>query len=154
MDAMTNRKIKWAVGVIFVIGIMLVVKQYAHFNLRAGYYADDLAFGADAVDRFHALYNSGDYQTIYDEATPEFQNATNRDNFIQAITQTKRQFGGAVNARQVGSNAFPGGQVRFVYNTKFAWKDATELFTWQSDGSKCRLLMYRISSGTVKPRIK
>jgi acyl-homoserine lactone acylase PvdQ len=145
-------KLKWIIAAVVGLCILLSLKSFIHVGARTGNFEDDKRLATAAVERFHAELDAGQYQAIYDEATPTFQNADSQSALIAAMAQSKQKFGNVVNAVQVGANAFPGGQVRFVYNTQFEKGPATELFIWQSDGQKASLMRYQIFPGTVKPR--
>ena len=149
MRGSPNRK--WIIVVVAGLCIFTFFKFFIHGSIRAGYFEDDRRFAATGVDRFHSQFNAGQFQNIYKEASPAFQKTGGQSALISAMTRTKQKFGNVINAVQVGANTFPGGQVRFVYNTKFQKSNATEFFVWQSDGQKASLLQYQIFPGTTKP---
>jgi hypothetical protein len=146
-------KVKWIIAAVAALCLVLFVKSFVKVNVsgRLGYFEDDKRLATAAVERFHAQINAGQFQTIYNEAAPAFQSAGGPGTLIAAMTQSKQKFGDVIQAVQVAAKVFPGGQVRFVYNTRFQKGDATEMFIWQSDGQKASLVLYKIQSGTVKP---
>ena len=147
-------RMKWAVAAVVVLCVLIFLKLFVHVSARPGYFSDDKRVATAAVDRFHSQFNAGQYQAIYTEATPAFQKGGTESDLLTAMAQTKQRFGTVVNAVQVAANAFPGGQVRFIYNTQFQRSAATELFIWQSDEQKASLVQYRIFRGTVKPSLQ
>ena len=144
-------KVKWIIAAVAALCLVLFIKSFVKVGVRPGYFEDDKRLATAAVERFHAQLNAGQFQAIYNEAAPAFQSAGSQSTLITAMTQSKQKFGNVVQAVQVAANAFPGGQVRFVYNTKFQKGDTTEMFIWQSDGQKASLVMYKIQPGTAKP---
>lgn len=144
-------KVKWIIATVAVLCLVLFIKSFVKVGVRPGYFEDDKRLATAAVERFHAQINTGQFQAIYNESAPAFQSAGSQSTLIAAMTQSKQKFGNVVQAVQVAANSFSGGQVRFVYNTKFQKGDATEMFVWQSDGQKASLIMYKIQPGTVKP---
>ena len=147
-----KKTVKSAIGALLVLCLLVCYKVFnVHIGVRAGNYAQDKELATAAVERFHREMDSGQFQIIYQEASPLFQNVVSQPTLLLAMAQTEQKFGHVVRAVQVAANAFPGGEVRFVYNTKFQNGDATELFTWHSDGQKAALVMYKIQPGTVKP---
>lgn len=154
---LTNRgmkklpKPKWIIAGVVVLCILVFLKSFVHVGARAGYFEDDKRFATAAVERFHSQFNAGQYQAIYNEATPAFRNAGGQSALLATMAQAKQKYGNVVSAVQVASNVFPGGQVRFVYNTQFQKSAMTEMFIWQSDGQKASLVQYQSFSGTTKP---
>lgn len=130
---------------------VILARSFFHLNVRTGNYEQDKQLATEAVDRFHSLYNLGEFKTIYNEANPAFQSAGPQSALIAAMNQTKKKYGNYVSGLVVGANTFPGGQVRYVYNSQFLRGPVTEMFTLQSDGTKASLIMFRILPGTEKP---
>ncbi len=140
---------------LFLIPVAAVVSSCSPtVNVRSGNFNQDKALATTEVVRFHERYNADQFATIYNEADPLFQKSANQSAITSSMQTAKQRFGNIVSAVKVGENAFPGGQVRVVYNLKCALGNASEQFIWQSDGQKVTLQMVKMSPGTVKPSEK
>jgi len=111
-------------------------------GVSTGNYAQDKTV-ATAVERFHAQYNDDEFVAIYNESTLSFQSTTTKSKLVALMNQTKERYGEVVNTVLIGEKAFPDGQIRSAYNTKFQKGEATELFIWQLEGKKARLQMVK-----------
>jgi hypothetical protein len=147
-------RFKWIIVAVVAAFTFAFLKGYVYLNVIAGNFNQDKQLAAAAVERFHALYNAGQYQTIYSEATPAFRTAGGPNAFAALMAQGKQRFGNEVSAVPIGANAISGGEVRFVYNAQFQKGAVIESFVWQSDGSKAALKWYRATPGHAKPSLK
>lgn len=105
-----------------------------------------------AVPRFHAHYDRGDFDAIYNEATDEFRNATPKadyDKFMQAV---RRKLGPVKTATRDGWNVQVGtGGTRVVvtYNTQFELGSGVETFTFLRTKGDLKLVGYFVNSNAL-----
>lgn len=108
-----------------------------------------VASESTAVPRFHALYDAGDFSTIYAEAHEKFREATSRADYDKFIGAVRRKLGRVKSTERQNWNVNVGtGGTRVVltYLTKFEHGEGTESFTFLSDEGKPKLLGWHINS--------
>lgn len=105
-----------------------------------------------AVPRFHAQYDRGDFDAIYNGATDEFRNAMPKaeyDKFMRAVRQklgrVKTSARDAWNV-QVGTG---GTRVLVTYNTQFERGNGVETFTFLSTKGDLKLVGYHVNSNAL-----
>ena len=138
--------------VVLAAVVFLVQWLWLRPYVRIDSFGENMRLATIAANRFHAQFNADQFQAIYDEATPAFQNGGGRTLLLSAMKQSKERFGNVLHAEKVAANAFPGGEVRFVYNTRCEKGDTTEFFVWRANGKTATLVHYQISPGTKKPK--
>ena len=102
-----------------------------------------------AVNQFHAQFNAGQYEQIYSQAAPEFQQSASKDEIIALFQHLHERLGDAQSTTRTGWNATAttgGSFVTVVYDTKFSSGDGVETFRWHSTGGKMLLVNYNVNS--------
>lgn len=142
-----------AILIFSVLASLLVVgfaTNFLHFSLYFGHVDQEKKLAIEKIKLFHERMNAGEFDEIYDDACPAFQNALSRDEWLQHMHETREQFGLYRAMKSSMSNVIVGApvQVRVAYNSSFEKGDATELFAFARDGDEFQLLSYGISPGS------
>ncbi len=103
-----------------------------------------------ATERFHLKLDLGQFDSIYQENDPEFQNAGTEKDANALWRMVQRRFGSLQSDSlfnwNVSVTTNNGTVVRLVYYTTFSKDKATETFTWRIRNGKPALLGYNINS--------
>ena len=103
-----------------------------------------------ASERFHLQLDLGQFDSIYQQADPEFRNAGSEKDANALWRMVQRRFGtlqsDTLLTWTVNFTTGNGTVVRLVYGTTFAKEKATETFTWRVRDGKPALLGYNINS--------
>ena len=103
-----------------------------------------------ATERFHLKLDLGQFDSIYQEADPEFRKAGSEKDVNALWRMVQRRFGSlqsdSLLVWNVSVTTNTGTVVRLVYYTTFSKDKATETFTWRIRDGKPALLGYNINS--------
>jgi hypothetical protein len=140
---------------LIVLGLaaLTLVWSRTSISIQPGYKKDDLKATAAAIEKFHARMNASQFDAIYDDANQLFQKSQERRTIIQAMGDTRKQFGKFERTTFSRLNVIVGTpiQIRAVYNGRFEKGDATEQFVFIKEGEDVKLAQYTVYSGTVRP---
>ena len=115
----------------------------------------DKETAAKAMDQFHARYNAGEYDKIYDTAGTDFQDSNIRTDFLKRLDAAHRQLGPYKTCDSQGwkTNSLGGDtRVELRYRTTFANGQADEEFVYGVSGTRATLRRYRIQSDVLTTR--
>ncbi len=104
-----------------------------------------------AVGQFHESFNRGSFQTIYTNASPEFQNYVTKDKFIRLLTKLRSGIGQHKSSNLINwsakSSLGGGTAITLVYNAQYEYDDkAKESFTFQVNDGLAKLYNFNVSS--------
>jgi PBP1b-binding outer membrane lipoprotein LpoB len=102
-----------------------------------------------AIAHIHELYNMGKLEQIWQEADPEFRNASQRTNFDELLGAERRKLGNAVSTSNRVFNVQSFNlttKVSMTQDTVFEHGKGTEAFNLKMDGSNAVLVGYNIQS--------
>jgi hypothetical protein len=102
-----------------------------------------------AVRRFHAEFNSGEYDEICREGVEGFSQGERHAELLRFLELVHRKLGSVEAATQVNLNVKAGTEGTFLtskYSTQFAQGRAVETFTWRKTGSILQLYGYSVQS--------
>ncbi len=103
-----------------------------------------------ATERFHLKLDLGQFDSIYQEADPDFRKAGAEKDANVLWRMVQRRFGTLQSDSLLNWNVSVttnnGTVVRLVYYTTFSKEKATETFTWRIRDGKPALLGYNINS--------
>ena len=105
-----------------------------------------------AVQTFHAEFNAGQYEEIYQEADAGFTGAGKHDELVKflAAVHTKLGDAGVTNQVNILVNANTSGTfITTRYDTTFTRGTAVETFTWVKEGGTVKLYGYHIESNAL-----
>jgi uncharacterized protein DUF4019 len=141
-----QRNWKWVVAVAVAAFIL------SHFSLHFGYADEDKRRVAELIEQFHYRMNTGQFDSIYEDAHPAFRSALTRQEWLEHMKQTREQYGDFTAIKSSQLNVLMGApiQIRAAYVSSFEKGEATELFSFAKDGQKIELLIYGISHGHPK----
>ena len=112
--------------------------------------AKNIERATSSVDQFHSQFSSEQYQTIYNAADVDFQNATKEADFVALLDAVHRRLGNVQTCQrsnfQISASTGQGIVVTLVYNTTFDQGSGTERFLWRMRDNQPVLLGYHISS--------
>lgn len=147
-----NSSMKKTLTPLLVLAVVFLVSSCS-MSVKPGYFADDRKVAERAVIVFHSRLSDEKYEEIYGQMAEVLRQSSDKSDLISSMKQTHDTFGAFKGTEQAGANVIMGNprEVRLVYNTKYAKGDATEQFTWLVDGNEAKLLLYKVSPGTVKP---
>lgn len=128
-------------------------------SVRPIYIDEEKKTAERAVEQFHERMNAEDYETIYDDANPQFRASITKDAAIAAMKQTHERVGKIIGVTQHWINYVMGDPipVRAVYNIKCEKGEFSEWFTFviSNDGKKALLTQYQNFPGSSpEPKIK
>ena len=101
------------------------------------------------VAHFHQLLQSKDFETIYDNAAPEFRSAVPKKKVLALFAAIDRKLGPVMKSKQINWGVNTQNlvtTVTLVYASKFQEGDATETFTFYVSNGKPALAGYNIAS--------
>lgn len=106
-----------------------------------------------ATERFHLQLDLSQFDSIYQEADPDFRSAGQEKDANALWRMVQRRFGSLQSDTLVTWNVNfttgAGTLVRLVYRTTFSKDSATETFTWRIRDGKPALLGYNINSPSL-----
>ncbi|VAV92452.1 hypothetical protein MNBD_ALPHA01-599 [hydrothermal vent metagenome] len=110
-----------------------------------------------AVDEIHADYNRGAYGTIYDNASPEFQDFISKDNFSRLLKKLHSGLGQHKKSNRISWSAKTSVQVgttiTLVYQAAYENDDtARESFTFRIKDGLARLYNFNVSSDVLNKK--
>lgn len=117
-----------------------------------GNFVRDKETAATAMDRFHARYDAGEYDKIYDTAGPDFQGENVRTDFLQLLAAVHHRLGNYKTCASQGwkTNSFGGDtSVELHYKTTFAEGKADETFTYTVSGTRATLRSYHVHADAL-----
>src|SRR5271166_2551595 len=109
----------------------------------------DISTALNAADAFHSQLARGQYEQIFSEATPEFQNSISRDGSRTLFARIIKGLGNPESSSftRVQVNHMPAGSFIVAQSrTKFEKGEAIENFTWRVNEGKPFLVAYTVSS--------
>ncbi len=107
-----------------------------------------------AVDEIHADYNRGAYGTIYDNASPEFQDFISKDNFSRLLKKLHSGLGQHKKSNRISWSAKTsvrvGTTITLIYQAAYENDDtARESFTFRVKDGLARLYNFNVSSDVL-----
>lgn len=104
-----------------------------------------------AVDQFHESYNKGSFETIYRNASPEFQNFVAQDKFIRLLKKLHRTLGQHKGSDRINwsakSSVRDGTTITLIYKAQYEYDHkAKESFTFVINDGMARLKNFNVSS--------
>jgi hypothetical protein len=107
--------------------------------------AKDMSAAGDQVTAFHRAYDAGNYDALWNAASPRMKEVTPRQQLVELMGAFHERLGKVKSTKRTGffvNYATGGSQVTLTYETKFANGDATETFVYDTDDPP-RLLGWR-----------
>lgn len=104
------------------------------------------------VTRFHALFNEGKFQEIYDTSDSVFKDATTPEKMLELFDAVNRKLGKIKSTQSQTWNVKNFNlttQAVMVQKTEFEHGTGTETFTFKIDGDKAILQGYYINSNDL-----
>ena len=134
---------------LMVVGALLA----ACLKMRAGHLDQDTAETIEAIAKFHARLNAGQFGEIYESMHDAERRAWKQGDAVALMKQTHDQFGAFREATNIELNVIVGApiEIRAVYNSKFDNGATTELFVFRREDSEPKLARYEIYPGTMTP---
>ena len=102
-----------------------------------------------AVQHFHDELNLEEYEQIFDEASPAFQQSGNKQETLKFFRAVRNKLGYAQESHLVNimvQSTTAGTFLIGIYTTKFDRGDAQERFTWLRKGARLILQGYNVES--------
>lgn len=104
-----------------------------------------------AVDRLHVQFNEQNFDEIYIESTPQFQESISKNKFIEELSKWRQKFGEIEKDEQKDINTYPFSidsntqTARLtVFNGKKGMGNLTEEFVWDISDKEAKLISYKI----------
>ena len=110
---------------------------------------EDLGDSENAIARFHAELDAGQFDTIYAAAAPEWKRVSTKADTEQLFAGIHNKLGPFVSGKQNGwrVNYTTGGTtIVIVYDSKFQKGDGQETFTFSRSGKGIQLVGYNLNS--------
>lgn len=102
-----------------------------------------------AVEKFHAQFNAGQYDEIYNEAGDEFKQSVSKDQLVKLLTVVRQKLGTVDKSDSTGwhVNTDTSGTIATVtYDVEFSEGKGTEEFMFKVTDDKALLYNYKINS--------
>ena len=102
-----------------------------------------------AIAHFHELYNHGNLDQIWKDATPAFRDSSPRAKYDELFGAFQRKLGNVVSTSNTGWNVQSfnlSTTVSMTQDTMFEHGQGTESFTFTMDGANALLVGYNIQS--------
>jgi hypothetical protein len=136
---------KWSLGLTALLLIYLMWQCGS--ALRQG-----RVLAEPAVQAFHAKFNAGNYEEIYQEADAGFTGEGKHDELVKFLTAVHTKLGDAGVTNQVNmlvNAATSGTFITTRYDTTFARGKAAETFTWIKKNGTLKLYGYHIEGNAL-----
>lgn len=114
-------------------------------HFKFGHFDEDKTEALAGVEKYRTLYESQDYESLYDLGSTALKTAVPKEQFVSAIQSAIAQYGKYKASVLVGSSCFPN-EVRLVYDTQYERANVRELMTWSVSGSQAELKAYEVLS--------
>ncbi|HEY6333331.1 MAG TPA: hypothetical protein VI756_28665 [Blastocatellia bacterium] len=150
-----DKEVRYLSLLVLAVLVFLIGAPACRVNFRNGNLDDDKRGAEGEIEKFHARYNAGQFEMIYQDADSGIKAVESLSESNDYLTETRRKYGNVVGVSRHWVNAFLPApvHVRAVYNTRFSNGEATELFDWViDDNGRPRLVHYHVSGGTTIPR--
>jgi Protein of unknown function (DUF4019) len=112
--------------------------------------------GVDTAEKaavvFHAQYDAGRFDEMYDGSAEDLRANASRDDFMTTMTSMRKRLGPIRATERSAFNARVDSQGTFValeYETDFEGGSGTETFTWEVAGGRAKLLSYNVTSNAL-----
>ncbi|MGN6182198.1 MAG: DUF4019 domain-containing protein [Thermoanaerobaculia bacterium] len=106
-----------------------------------------------AVPRFHTLYDSNDFDTIYNEADDDFRASSPKMDYDKFISAVRRKLGRVKSTERQQWNVFAGSggmRITVTYKTVFENGEGTETFIFRKrKGKEPALFNYQVNSNAL-----
>jgi|SRR5579859_84865 len=112
----------------------------------------DKPIADEATKAFHARLDNGDLDAIYNDAAPEFKQATSKKDFDELFQAIHRKLGKVKTTEGHGWNVNTETSATIVvlnFNTEFEGGKGTETFTWRVNDRKASLVSYNVNSNAL-----
>ena len=129
------------------IAVLVTLSCLGCLQFKAGYYEDDKKAALLALEAFHDRLGAGDFDAIYDNASPELR-ARPKAELVTAMNETRERWGKLVRADIKAASCFPS-EVRFIVQAEFEKGLAGEMITWSVPADKALLQHFQIFPGPI-----
>jgi len=146
-----SRRVKYIFTAAFISCLLLLV-QSCRLSVKPEYIAGDTQLAEQEIEKFHGRFNSGNFETIWNQSAPGLQKVVSKKDFITFLNNGHEECGdfkGIIDKR-VNVIVGPSVQVRAIYNSQFDKVVLTEIFVFMKTGDKIRLAEYTIARGPSK----
>ena len=102
-----------------------------------------------AADKFHAQFNSGEFDAMYDDSDDGFKKNTTKEEWLEFVTAVRTKLGTVKDQKQSGwfVNANAGGTFATLkYEVEFTEGTGEETLVFRIDGDEAKLFSYNINS--------
>ena len=104
-----------------------------------------------AVDQFHESYNNGSFETIYVNASPDFQDFVAEDKFTRLLKKLRSGLGQHKSSSLINwsakSSIRDGATITLIYSAVYEYDDkAKESFTFKVNDGLASLSNFNVSS--------
>ncbi|MEP6672192.1 MAG: hypothetical protein ABJF10_23720 [Chthoniobacter sp.] len=136
-----------------MMGLVFLLARKGIIPAQARYYSDDQTAASYAVAHFHAQFNAGHFEEIYQEADPFFRRQE-KASILGVMNEMQAKFGDFLSSVRVYAKENPDGTVFFNYNSKCEKGPVTERFIWKVNHGNATLMRYMIYPEAVPPAKK
>ena len=109
----------------------------------------DLAAADREIARFHEELNSGQFDKIYSEASPEWKQASPEPDTVQLFVGIHKKLGAFVSGKQNSwrvNYGTDGSTILVLYDSQFEKGAGQETFTYRSTSKGVQLVGYNLNS--------
>jgi hypothetical protein len=106
--------------------------------------------GETEIDRFHALYQTGDFDEIYGAIHPALKRTLSQDDALQRLLEVRRRLGSVKDmsyACSLWASRHSNRFLRLEYRVEFENEEAWETFDWLLGESDMQLVGYAVETG-------
>lgn len=101
------------------------------------------------VERFHRLWNAGEFKAVYDDAHINFRNSQTDDEAVANLERMKRSYGqfkSATKKSSTLSSEYSVTDISLYYDSVYDRGSAVEVFVYRMIGDRALLISYDIMS--------
>ena len=112
----------------------------------------DTKLAEQAVSRFHAMLDAGQFQAIYDGGADDLKQATTREKFVALLEAIHRKLGPTRASRESSWRVnyhTSGTFVTLVYASTYAEGEASEQFVYRLRGNSALLAGYHVNADAL-----
>lgn len=113
----------------------------------------EIDVAGDEIERFHNLYNAGDYDAIYAAASPGLREAATRAQWSAMLTHVHERLGAVEDFTQTGFDISTSNGVTttsITLTTTYEGGEGAEFFTFYDEGDGMLLNGWELESDTLR----
>ena len=132
--------------------LSLILLSSCKIQVKPGNRDEDKKLTVEEIEKFHSLFNSNDFETIYTTSSRQFQKAITKAEMNKLLKSEHDDVGVFKRIIDKRINVIIGApvQVRAVYLSEYSNADVTEMFIYVKEEDGLKLLFINPTKGRSK----